>query len=325
MIVALFQALMMHLARLRTYYAAAICTILFISAFVFFLFSGPTHLYPVDVIIPEGTSLSGSAFILQSNGILRFPQVYRAVALLERVHGVQAGTYHFEEKITVWTLVYRISHGDTGVPRIAVTFPEGTTVRQMGDMIAAKIPAFNAEHFKSISLAYEGFLFPDTYYITSSTTPEDMLERMRENFMAHDEWKQNQTLTELDERHAVILASILEAEGKTLEDRRIIAGILLKRMQVRMPLQVDAVFGYIYGKTGYTPTASDLKSNSAYNTYRMKGLPPTPINNPGEESLLAAVTPTTTAYLYYLTGTDGRMHYAETFTEHVNNKKLYLR
>ncbi len=91
-----------------------------------------------------------------------------------------------------------------------------------------------------------------------------------------------------------------------------------------MPLQVDAVFGYIHKENGYTPTGDDLQMDSPYNTYRNKGLPPTPISNPGIESLLAAVQPTQTAYFYYLTGRDGEMHYAKTFEEHKKNRELYL-
>jgi UPF0755 protein len=92
-----------------------------------------------------------------------------------------------------------------------------------------------------------------------------------------------------------------------------------------MPLQVDATFKYINGKTSKELTVDDLKINSPYNTYLYKGLPPTPISNPGLGSIEAAIHPATSTYLYFLTGDDGIMHYAKTFEEHVANKQKYLK
>ena len=92
-----------------------------------------------------------------------------------------------------------------------------------------------------------------------------------------------------------------------------------------MPLQVDAVFGYINRRDTYSPTFDDLKIDSPYNTYLYKGLPPGPIANPGLDSLDAALHPTKTDYLYYLTGTDGQMHYATTYAGHQANQRKYLR
>lgn len=121
------------------------------------------------------------------------------------------------------------------------------------------------------------------------------------------------------------MASLIEREAKTDEDRKTIAGILWNRIDLKMPLQVDAVFGYIKGIDTYHPTSEDLSIESPYNTYLHAGLPPTPISNPGLESLHAAATPTKTDYLYYLTGKDGVMHYAKTFEEHKANRAKYLK
>ena len=92
-----------------------------------------------------------------------------------------------------------------------------------------------------------------------------------------------------------------------------------------MRLQVDAPFAYEKQISGYVPTKADIETNTPYNTYRNKGLPPTPINNPGLESLFAATHPRTSPYLYYLTGDDGAMHYARTFEEHIHNQKKYFK
>jgi len=120
------------------------------------------------------------------------------------------------------------------------------------------------------------------------------------------------------------MASIIEAEARTTESRRIISGILWKRISLGMPLQVDSTFVYINGKNTYELTSDDLKIDSPYNTYVYKGLPPTPIGNPGLDAILAALYPKTSKYLYFLSSKSGDMYYATTFEQHKRNKELYL-
>jgi UPF0755 protein len=110
-----------------------------------------------------------------------------------------------------------------------------------------------------------------------------------------------------------------------MESRQIVAGILWKRLSLEMPLQVDASFKYINGKNTSNLTLEDLKIDSAYNSYLYKGLPPTPICNPGLSSITATLTPIKTNYLYFLTDRRGEMHYAKTYSEHLQNKELYLK
>ncbi len=96
-------------------------------------------------------------------------------------------------------------------------------------------------------------------------------------------------------------------------------------MKLGMPLQVDSTFMYANGKNTYELTLADLQVDSPYNTYRFKGLPPTPIGNPGIEAITDAITPIETKYLYFLSSPDGTIHYAVTFDEHKKNKELYLK
>ena len=124
----------------------------------------------------------------------------------------------------------------------------------------------------------------------------------------------------------IIMASIIEDEANgTLESKRIVSGILWKRLRLEMPLQVDAPFQYYNGKNSYTLTKEDLKEDHEYNTYTNKGLPPTAITNPGIDSIRAAITPTKTDYLYFLSDKKGNMYYAKNFEEHKINRELYLR
>jgi UPF0755 protein len=121
------------------------------------------------------------------------------------------------------------------------------------------------------------------------------------------------------------MASIIEKEAKGEEDRYFISGILWKRISKGIPLQVDAPFLYILGKESSELTRADLAINSPFNTYKNKGLTPSPIGNPGLESIKAAIKPKDSPYLYYLHDSDGNIHYAKTYTEHLKNINKYLK
>jgi UPF0755 protein len=127
------------------------------------------------------------------------------------------------------------------------------------------------------------------------------------------------------EPEIIVMASILEKEALTPEDKKIVSGILWKRLETGMLLQVDAVFMYIMGKKSSDLTLGDLKIDSPYNTYLYKGLPPSPICNPGIESIEASLNPTASSYWYYLSDKNLNIHFAKNFDEHKLNKAEYLR
>jgi UPF0755 protein len=150
----------------------------------------------------------------------------------------------------------------------------------------------------------------------------EIVERMRENFDAR---VTGLALGGRSLSDTVTMASLLEKEARSDEHRRLVAGVLYNRLVKNMPLQVDAVFGYIFNRDTYSPSPTDLKVDSPYNTYTHRGLPPGPINNPGIAALTAAANPTETNYLYYLTGKDGTMYYATTYEGHKLNLQNYLK
>lgn len=121
------------------------------------------------------------------------------------------------------------------------------------------------------------------------------------------------------------MASILEGEVRTFEDRKIVSDLLWRRIKIGMPLQVDATFSYINQKTTAELTLNDLKIDSPYNTYKYRGLPPTPISNPGMETLLAAAKPTANVYVFFLNDKDGTSHFSKTYAEHLKLKNKYLK
>ncbi|MGE5540893.1 MAG: endolytic transglycosylase MltG [Bacillota bacterium] len=324
----IIDALRLHLARLGYLYVILLAVVLILGSGWLLFVSAPSA-FPINTVIdiPRGQSVSKASYELQSQNIVRSPLVFKIAArLMGGSHGVQSGKYAFNKPVNAIRIAWNLTHGISGIPTIRVTFPEGTTVRQMGKILGERIPGFSEERFDEIALPAEGYLFPDTYFFLPDTTEAAAMDIMRANYDAHaQDLGDAITAFGKPEREVIIMASLLEAEGKTTDDRRTIAGILWHRLALGMPLQVDATFGYVHGVSGYAPTASDLKEKSAYNTYLYKGLPPAPINNPGEEAIRAAVTPIQTEYLYYLTGTDGTMHYAKTLAEHVENQRKYLK
>ena len=116
----------------------------------------------------------------------------------------------------------------------------------------------------------------------------------------------------------------LEGEARGIANQRIVADILWRRIRKDMPLQVDAPFKYFNGKNSYTLTKTDLKDDHDYNTYTNKGLPKTPISNPGIDAIRAAITPTPNQYYYFMSDKRGNMYYAVDFEGHKRNRELYL-
>lgn len=237
------------------------------------------------------------------------------------------GNYALNNKQDLITLAWRVSHGQLDIVPVKITIPEGLSSFEIANILSNKFPSFNKNTFLNLveSQKLEGYLFPDTYFFMPDTTEAQMIKLMNDNF----DIKTKTISTEIknfgkSESDVIKMSSILEGEARTLESREIIAGILWKRISMRMPLQVDSSFKYINGKTSANLTSLDLQIDSPYNSYTNIGLPPTPISNPGLGAIEAAINPIKTPYLYFLTDKDGNMHYAVTFEEHVANKLKYL-
>lgn len=162
----------------------------------------------------------------------------------------------------------------------------------------------------------EGYLYPDTYNFASYQSADDMANMMILNFNKHFPYElflsQKTKVRGLHE--VVIMASILEKEVDKVEDKKIVSGILWKRLDARLPLQVDSTNSYFL-----TPP-----KGVTYNTYKYSGLPFGPISNPSEESLIAALEPVTTDYWYFLSTRDGNIVYSKTLSEHLINKAKYV-
>ncbi len=283
----------------------------------------PTHKI---ISIQKSTYLSQAADTLYKNGIIKSPLLFKVYAMISSGHRqVQAGDYLFSEPQSALRVAFRMTHGEQDLPKISVTLYEGMTVKEMGHQIHGNIPNFDEETFYNMAKSYEGYLFPDTYFFYENVTPTQVLDTLKSNFNQKikvallDIQAFGKPMSEVME-----MASIVEREATSTADRKLIAGVLWRRIAIGMPLQVDPPFYYILGKGSSQLTRKDLAMDSPYNLYTHKGLPPTPISNPGLDSIMATVNPIKTDYLFFLADRRGTIHYAATNDDHVVNKQKYL-
>jgi UPF0755 protein len=294
---------------------------------VFLLFFHTPRRFVPDTLvsIPSGTSVTEATRILEENNIVTSAFLLRcAVIATGGASSMQAGYYFFEYPQGSLAVAHRLSRGEYGLTALKVLLPEGSSSEDMAAILSRHLPRIDVDAFIREAKMQEGYLFPDTYFFLPTATSGEVITTLRQTFDAKtiDVLPSATATPSRDE--VIIMASILEEEAQTLEDRTIISGILWKRLAEGMRLQVDASFTYLLGKTSAEVTQDDLALDSPYNTYLYAGLPPGPITNPGLESIVAAANPTTTPYWFYLSDNEGTMHYAETFEEHIANKQQYI-
>ncbi len=275
--------------------------------------------------IKEGQSVAQVAQLLKDHNIIRSTAVFEAmVRFVGSPKKLYGGEYFFPGREDVLAVAKRLAFGDYELTPIKVTFYEGLTAQQMADQLGKKVPDFDADTFLALGKPNEGYLFPDTYYVLPGEDPRVLLGAMQSDFDSRID-SASSTIAKFGKPlpDIIIMASLLEREAPDLHDRQVIAGILWHRIALGMPLQVDAVFPYILGKPGTELTHDDLKVDSPYNTYTNKGLPIGPIANPGMTSILAAVTPIKSNYLYYLSDKNGTFHYCATYACQLSNVRRY--
>jgi UPF0755 protein len=307
-----------------------LCILIVLIIFYNVSFKAP-RTFPETAIIAvsEGTSLSQIAKSLKEEHIISSEFWFtNFVMLLKHERRIVEGEYYFEKPMSVYDIAKRMTTGEYHTEQLKTTIPEGIPVADISVIIKEHYPFFDSIHFVTIAQGKEGYLFPDTYYFGSNPRPEKVLEILTSTFdkkIAQPDIAAKITAFGKPLKEILTMASILEGEARQMETRQIVSGILWERINRGIPLQVDASFRYVNGKTTENLTLDDLKIDSPYNTYLYKGLPPTPISNPGLGAIEAAVTPIETDYLYFLTDSEGVMHYAKTLDEHVKNKNKYLK
>lgn len=277
------------------------------------------------IMIESGLTASEIADHLAAEQVVRFSDLlYIAIVLFHDPEEVKAGAYVFHKPQSVFEVARQITDDNPPLQHVSLTFFEGTTVEQYARTAGEYLNDFDSELFVQHARSYEGFLFPDTYYVPYTYTANDLITLLFETY--HNEVTSIMELnaTDLSEYEIITLASLIEREGNSEESMRMIAGILSNRLALGMPLQLDASMEYVIDKPLNELTPEDLTVDSPYNTYLNRGLPPTPIGNPGMQSIKAVLDPIPSDFLYYITGNDGNFYYAKTYEEHVANIETYL-
>ena len=288
----------------------------------------------VAVEIQSGETVDQIIQSLIDQGLLKekwanYVKIY--VRLNDLASKLQAGTYNIPQNLNIVELIQTLQMGKN--PETWVTIQEGLRKDEIADKLVTEIGgSFSKDTFLTLTTDQtlissfglnsdvkdlEGYLFPDKYAFAQDVTEEDAIKTMVENFKTK--------VGTGDSYQTIKLASLVEKEGRKAEDRAIIAGIFLKRYEEMWPLGADTTIMY-YLKTWKEAdiTSEDLADNNPYNTRIVTGFPPTPICNPGLESINAARNPVSSDYYYFISDKDGNMHYAKTAAEHQNNISTYL-
>ena len=248
--------------------------------------------------IEKGEGSRDIAYNLQMQGLTRSGPFFRLYVLTTGVsHKLQAGDYLLGPSLSLFDIVQKFTRGDVIKERITII--EGWNIQDITEYLEGKGIQID------ISRSLEGYLFPDTYYVPRASSGFEIITMMRQNFekkfdqVLRDEMaKQNKTTHEV-----ITMASLVEKEVRTLEDKKVAAGILWKRLSIGMALQVDA----------------------APITYVVPGLPQNPIASSGLESIQAALYPTDSPYWYYLSTPEGKTIFSKTLEEHNIAKAKYLK
>jgi len=290
----------------------------------------------VEFSVHRGESLSNISRRLAREKLIRFPDLFIALARLQRLdQHVKAGEYRFDSSLSPGEILEVLCQGRVILRK--VTVPEGSTVEQISDILAKQGLADPQEVLEAnqdleflgeldvSGKSLEGYLFPDTYHFAEGLGTREILKAMVLRFweVYTPAMRERQKSQGLSVHEVVTLASIVEKETARNEERPLVASVIHNRLKKKMPLQCDPTV--IYGITNFNGnlTRKHLRTPNPYNTYLNRGLPPGPIANPGLESLKAAVEPAETPYVYFVSRNDGSHHFSATIREHNQAVRKY--
>ncbi len=292
----------------------------------------------VEVRVEPGEPFSSVVRRLKDNDVIPNERLFSLWARLSAMDKkIRWGLYRFELPLSPREVLNRMVLGRGLLYRI--TIPEGLTVRKIADLLEkremAKKGRFLAEATDPELLSLlgldgkgiEGYLFPDTYYFAPFVTERDLLVAMADQFRVIFNPKMAEQAKQigLNLHEVVTLASLIEKEAGIEAERPLVSAVFHNRLKYKMPLQSDPTV--IYGLEHFAGnlTRRDLQSRSPYNTYRIQGLPPGPICNPGLSSLMAALYPAPVSYLYFVSKNDGSHLFSRSLREHNRAVKVYQR
>ena len=301
----------------------------------------------VAVVVARGASAGDVARTLKNADVNQNTELFMAyVIITNRASDFKTGTFTLKKGMSIADMVQTLTSETAG--ERTITLIEGWGIKEMGDYLVAQGAIKSVQDWYAVvgtppsvagptrqipgtlsanatfdpTSTMEGFLFPDTYRIATNATAEDIAKKMLNNFTQR---MQETSAGNRGSYDSIILASIIEREVRSDEDRKIVADIFQRRLKEGMALQADSTVNYVTGKKTPSITSADRDIDSPWNTYQNRGLPPSPISNPSLSAIKAVLDPTPNTYVYFLTDSEGRVHYARTFAEHVANKEQYLR
>lgn len=290
------------------------------------VYDSPT---PIEVEIPQGATYKTAIDILAQDKLIRDKFLF---LVLGKITGadrrMRAGYYNFWSRISPFDVFQQLRKGK--IIEYEITIVEGDSLLEIGEKLAAKkfisVAAFNELARNKTLLAslnidapsLEGYLFPETYKLPKGAHPEDIIKlmvgKLRDSYndeikakMAQSGWKENDVLT---------LASIIEKEAETDNERPVISAVYRNRLKMGMPLQADPTAIYGVKSSKIKIVVSDLRNKTLYNTYVIKGLPPGPIASPGLKSIRAALFPAKVPYIYFVSRGDGTHIFTSSLDDH---------
>lgn len=281
------------------------------------------------ILVPRGSSFVHITSLLEREGLMTHRRAFYLLARLKGAHTrMRAGEYELDGQATPLDVLGKMTRGEVKVYHVPV--PEGFTMHQVAERFGSEGLAdvdvflerlYDGDLLSSLGIegpSVEGYLFPDTYHVTRAKDEEAiirfMVRRFREEVspsLVTDAERLGLTLHEL-----VTLASIIEKEAGAEEEKPLVSAVFHNRLKRGMRLQSDPTV--IYGVEGFEGRIRrvDLERETPYNTYRIRGLPPGPICNPGMSSILAALNPATVDYLYFVSKNDGTHQFSSNLSDH---------
>jgi UPF0755 protein len=312
-------------------YGIAFLVLFVLTGFIFI----PPFFFPgsdIDVPVYSKTTAREIARSLEEKGILHFAFPFRVLAKLTHAdRKLKAGLYRLNPRMSLWEVLTTLSEGKSEL--LALKVPEGYTTDQIAqELEKMKVmtvsdfmkTAQDTQTLKKLGVSgptAEGFLFPETYRVPVGASSQALVELMVRQFFdsVGSDFEDRCRQRGLTPYQAVILASIVEREAQKADERPIVAGIMYNRLHKKMRLEVNATLNYVLENKRAWLTNDQINTQSPYNTYQHRGLPPTPICNPGLASLQAVLDPADVPYLYYVAKGDGSQLFAATFEEHQKN------
>jgi UPF0755 protein len=283
----------------------------------------------ISVVVPAGAPFGSVAAKLEQKGIVSSAAGFKTLARLRGATAkIQAGEYLFQEPATPGRVLDRLVAGDT--IRLHLTIPEGFSLREIAARLetseftdtTAFLPlTADPEFIRSLGIdadSLEGYLFPETYTFGSRTTSRELLRAMVAQFKKRTpaDLLQQARRHGLNRHQLVTLASIIQKEAGSNQEMPLISAVFHNRLKKGMPLQADPTVIYGIKEFDGNLTRRHLLEPTPYNTYRMAGLPPGPITNPGNDALQAAADPAPVDYLYFVARGDGTHQFSSTLAEH---------